>query len=78
MVESMCQARSSHTQRRPRLIQHRQPGNGPFKVVLDPYEGYVLIRFSGYSAEFLLSTINMQNGKYEALFTRCIRQAVHF
>jgi cell division septal protein FtsQ len=78
MVESMCQARSSHTNVDRDSFNIDNDGNGPFKVVPDPNEGYVLIRFSGYSAEFLLSTINMQNGKYEALFTRCIRQAVHF
>lgn len=43
-------------------------GTGPSGVVLNPFRGYVwMIRFSGYSAEFLLSTINAKNGKQEAI-----------
>lgn len=43
-------------------------GAGPSAVTLDALKGYVwLIRFSGYSAQFLLSTINERNGKQEAI-----------
>jgi hypothetical protein len=70
MVESMsCGGVVTQTQTRDSFNIDKLDGNGLSKVVLDPRN--TVDSFRGY--EFLLSTINMQNGKWKTLFRhRCI------